>query len=183
MKLTDKQAAFCSEFLIDINGTQAAIRAGYSKKSAEQQAVRLLRNARVCSRVAELMAERNKDNEIDAAWVLKHNSEMVKADIIDIVDKDGGYKPIEEWPQIWRQMLSGMDVQQLYAGAGDDKVRIGEIVKPRFIDRLRALELLGKHNDIAAYAERHNHTHTMTMEDFVIQKAKERADGRSSNIH
>lgn len=56
--LTPKQSAFCREYLVDLNGTQAAIRAGYSPKTANEQAARLLANVSVRSHVQKLMDER-----------------------------------------------------------------------------------------------------------------------------
>lgn len=53
MALTDKQKRFCEEYLIDLNATQAAIRAGYSPKTAEQTASRLLRNVKVQEYIAK----------------------------------------------------------------------------------------------------------------------------------
>lgn len=60
-KISAKQELFVDEYLIDLNATQAAIRAGYSPKTAEQQGSRLLSNVKVKGRVAEKMAERSKD--------------------------------------------------------------------------------------------------------------------------
>lgn len=60
-KISAKQELFVDEYLIDLNATQAAIRAGYSSKTAEQQGSRLLSNVKVKGRVAEKMAERSKD--------------------------------------------------------------------------------------------------------------------------
>lgn len=57
-KISAKQELFVDEYLIDLNATQAAIRAGYSPKTAEQQGSRLLSNVKVKGRVAEKMAER-----------------------------------------------------------------------------------------------------------------------------
>ena len=57
-KLTPKQEQFCREYLIDLNATQAAIRAGYSEKTANAQAGRLLVNVSVAERIAELKQER-----------------------------------------------------------------------------------------------------------------------------
>ena len=56
-KISAKQELFVDEYLIDLNATQAAIRAGYSPKTAEQQGSRLLSNVKVKGRVAEKMAE------------------------------------------------------------------------------------------------------------------------------
>ena len=52
--MTAKQEHFCAEYAVDYNGTQAAIRAGYSEKNAANQASRMLRNAEVLARVGEL---------------------------------------------------------------------------------------------------------------------------------
>lgn len=59
-KLTDKQQRFVDEYLIDLNATQAAIRAGYSAKTADQQGSRMLANVKVQQAIAERMAERSK---------------------------------------------------------------------------------------------------------------------------
>lgn len=69
-QLTPRQELFCREYIIDYNGKQAAARAGYSEKSAETQAARLLRNDKVLSRVRELQAEQVKRLSISADWVI-----------------------------------------------------------------------------------------------------------------
>lgn len=68
--MNDKQRLFVAEFLIDLNATQAAIRAGYSAKTAEQQGCRLLRNAQVAAAIDEAKVDRAEKAKIDAAWVL-----------------------------------------------------------------------------------------------------------------
>jgi len=69
-KLTNKQLAFCQEYLVDLNATQAAIRAGYSERTAKSQGARLLTNVDIATRIQELMNKRSKRVEIDADWVL-----------------------------------------------------------------------------------------------------------------
>ena len=59
-KLTEKQQRFVDEYLIDLNATQAAIRAGYSVKTADQQGSRMLANVKVQQAIAEHMAERSR---------------------------------------------------------------------------------------------------------------------------
>lgn len=70
-KLTDKQERFCEEYLIDLNATQAAIRAGYSEKTAQEIGSENLSKPMVHARIAELKAERSKKLSIDADWVLR----------------------------------------------------------------------------------------------------------------
>lgn len=61
MALTEKQKLFCNEYLIDLNATQAAIRAGYSEKTAEQTASRLLRNVKVQEYIEKLMQDKQSN--------------------------------------------------------------------------------------------------------------------------
>lgn len=69
-KLTDKQELFCREYLIDLNATQAAIRAGYSEKTARNIAGNLLSKINIQVRISELKAQRCEEVKIDANWVL-----------------------------------------------------------------------------------------------------------------
>jgi phage terminase small subunit len=70
-KLTAKQELFCKEYLIDLNATHAAIRAGYSEKTASVIGHENLSKPYLAEYIAELKAKRNEKIEIDAAWVLK----------------------------------------------------------------------------------------------------------------
>lgn len=163
-ELTVKQRRFVNQYLVDMNATQAAIRAGYSESTARQQGAYLLSNPNVLEAImsgAEEQAERTK---IDADWVLLRVADMLEADITDIVDDDGSYKPVKQWPKVWRQMLSGMDIKELYEGRGDNRERIGEVVKIRFVDRLKALEILGKHVNVQAFRERIDTNLTLNVE-------------------
>ncbi len=70
MALTAKQERFVAEYLIDLNATQAAIRAGYSEKTAEQQGSRLLSNAKVAAAIAEAQTKRSERTEVTQDYVL-----------------------------------------------------------------------------------------------------------------
>ena len=70
-KLTDKQEMFCKEYIIDLNATQAAIRAGYSEKTANEQGCQNLAKLNIQERIAELKEDREKRLVIDADWVLQ----------------------------------------------------------------------------------------------------------------
>ncbi|MDQ0019010.1 terminase small subunit [[Curtobacterium] plantarum] len=146
-KLTDKQELFAREYLKDLNATQAAIRAGYSVKSAQEQASRLLSNVMVQSRISGLKADRNEEVGIDAAYVLRRLVEIDQMDVLDILLPNGELKPIKEWPKTWRTTLSGMDVTEM---AGDDP---GFLKKIKWPDKVKNLELLGKHVTVQAFKE------------------------------
>ena len=77
--MTPKQACFVQEYLIDLNATQAAIRAGYSANGADVQGARLLANARISVAIHEAMAERSKRTEITADRVLSEYARIAFA--------------------------------------------------------------------------------------------------------
>ena len=79
MNLSLKQKRFCDEYLIDLNATQAAIRAGYSKKTAREQASRLLSNVNVQAYIQEQMKARSERTQISQDKVLQ-DIETVKQD-------------------------------------------------------------------------------------------------------
>lgn len=98
MALTDKQDMFCREYLIDLNATQAAIRAGYSVKTANRTASENLSKPDIQSRIAELKAQRNDLVGINATYVLNRLVEIDQMDVIDILKDDMSLKPVSEWP-------------------------------------------------------------------------------------
>lgn len=83
--LSPKRAEFVRQYLVDLNGTQAAIRAGYAPRSASQQADDLLRNPQVAAAVKEAMDERAARTEITADLVLKRWWDIANANVNDVV--------------------------------------------------------------------------------------------------
>lgn len=148
-KLTDKQELFCREYLIDLNATQAAIRAGYKESTAQEQSSRLLSNVMVQSYILELKQQRNERNKIDADYVLKRLTEIDQMDVADILNHNGDLLPIKEWPKVWRTTLSGLDIAIM--GSGDTEAIMKKIKWP---DKVKNLELLGKHVDVQAFKEK-----------------------------
>lgn len=90
--LTAKQALFVREYLIDLNATQAAIRAGYSKKTATVQGARLLTNANVKAAVAEASEKRADKLDLNAERVLQAIAEVAFGDIRKMFDDNGALK-------------------------------------------------------------------------------------------
>lgn len=68
-RLTPKQQRFAEEYVVDCNGKQAAIRSGYSEKTAEFQASRLLSNDKVASEIKSLLEKKEKKTGADAEWI------------------------------------------------------------------------------------------------------------------
>lgn len=84
-KLTPKQERFVEEYLIDLNATQAAIRAGYSVKTAEDIGRQLLRKTPVAAAITSQRAKVSERAEINAAWVLRQWADIASADPNDLV--------------------------------------------------------------------------------------------------
>lgn len=116
--LTLKQAAFVREYLIDLNATQAAIRAGYSKRSAAVIAAETLLNPNVAAELQKAMEARAARTEIDADWVLKRWVRMVEADPNELIQYRRGACP-SCWPaEAWE---TGLENEPLGGSLKRDK--------------------------------------------------------------
>ena len=95
-KLTDKHEMFCREYLIDLNATQAAIRAGYSEKTAGTISVENMQKPLITEYISKLKSERSEVTKIDAEWVLNasvdlYNKCMEAEPLKDQEGNDSGY--------------------------------------------------------------------------------------------
>tara|TARA_R110002051_G_scaffold212225_1_gene277411 strand:+ start:40 stop:594 length:555 start_codon:yes stop_codon:yes gene_type:complete len=177
-KLYPKQKRFAEEYIKDLNGTEAAIRAGYSKRTAEQIAYQILQKPHVMAYIAKLQAERSKRTTIDADYVLQRLAEIDQMDFLDIMDDDMSLKPISQWPKVWRQYLSSFELAELFEGRGDDRKMIGVLKKIKWPDKVRNLELLGKHVSINAFRDQVDVNVNVSLADRMA-KARERARSKT----
>lgn len=172
--LSEKAFRFVQEYLIDLNATKAAERAGYSLKTAYSQGQRLLKNVEVLSAIEEAQKARVEKTETDAAFVLKRLVDEVSADLADLYNNNGSLKPVKEWPLIWRQgLVAGIETETLrpkgargtgqWHGKAQDvheEEDAGEetvVMKVKLSDRVKRLELLGKHISVNAFREQVGH--------------------------
>lgn len=79
-KLTEKQKRFCEEYLIDLNATQAGIRAGYSPNGINKRVTRMMANDGITQYIQQLLKDRSQRTGINADTVLK---ELVKIALAD----------------------------------------------------------------------------------------------------
>jgi phage terminase small subunit len=157
--LNPKQQRFVEEYLVDLNATQAAIRAGYSKKTAHVQACNLLKNPKVQAAVQAGRSKQTARTEINADWLLKRLAEEADADIADIYAENGGLKPVHSWPLIWRKgLVAGLESKQEFDYVDGEKIPDGVVQKVKMADRVRRLELIGKHIAVGAFVDKHEHT-------------------------
>ncbi|EIU4422858.1 terminase small subunit [Pseudomonas aeruginosa] len=168
MALTKKQRLFVDEYLIDLNATQAAIRAGYSTRRATEIGYQLLQRPEVAQAIQAAMAERSKRTEVEADYVIRRLREIDEMDVLDILEDDGSFRSIRDWPKAWRQFLSGIEIAELFEGRGDDRRIAGVLRKVKWPDKLRNLELLSRHVGTESAA--------LDMELKRLDVAKKRAE-------
>ena len=137
-KMTAKQGRFVDEYLIDLNGTQAAIRAGYSPHTANEIAAENLAKPSIAAAVALAMAERSKRTGITADRVLEEIAKLAFVNAADVITPEA--------------TISGAAGREDTAAIQSVKVKTipteeGDIVEQevRLYDKTRNLELLGRH--------------------------------------
>jgi phage terminase small subunit len=150
----DRHELFCQEYLKDLNITQAGIRAGYSTKSAKQHCSKLFAKPEVQERIEYLFSARAKRVEVDADYVLKRLVEIDQMDVLDIMDDEYNFRPIGDWPLIWRQYVSNIENLEQFEGFGEERTQSGWLKKIKWPDKVKNLELLGKHIAVNAFKEK-----------------------------
>lgn len=149
--LNDKQELFCQEYVKDWNATQAALRSGYSEHTAKDIGAENLSKPSIRARIDELKAELIRDCKIDSRYVLERLRDIDQMDVADIFTDDMILKPLSQWPKVWRQSLTALEVAELWEGRGDDKRMMGVLKKIKWVDKVKNLELLGRHKAVAAF--------------------------------
>ena len=169
MALTDKQEMFCREYLVDLNATQAAIRAGYSDKTARSVGNENLTKPNIEKRIQELMSRRSEQLKVDAEYVLRRLVEIDQMDVLDIMTDDMSIRPVSDWPVSWRRYLRGFDLADMFEGRGENREMIGILKKIKWPDKVKNLELLGKHISVQAFREQIKSEHDVvgTLSDLM----------------
>lgn len=138
-KLTEKQKRFIEEYLIDLNATQAAIRAGYSPNSARDIGSENLTKPDIRARIDEALAERSKRTGINADRVLREIARIAFVNAADVINFDSA-TIAEGASEDDTAAISSVKVKTIPTEDGEGVER--EI---RLCDKLKALELCGKH--------------------------------------
>ena len=146
-KLTDRQARFVEEYLVDLNATQAAIRAGYSERTAQEQGSRLLSNVIVSQAVAKAQLARSRRTEVTQDRVVRELAMIAFANMMDYmrIGEDGD--PYTDFSGIDRDMaaaIAEVAVEDFKDGRGKG-ARDVRRVKFKLADKRAALVDLGKH--------------------------------------
>jgi phage terminase small subunit len=145
VKLTAKQDRFCREYIIDLNATQAAKRAGYVAPNT--QGPRLLVNVGIQARIAELQADALKIVGVNAEYVLRQAQKLHERCMQEV-------SPV--------MVREGRESVPLY----DDEGR--QVFQFNAAGAAKALEIIGKHIDVQAFSEKHEHQHSGHIEHVQV---------------
>ncbi|MDK3006405.1 terminase small subunit [Providencia rettgeri] len=168
--LNAQMERFCQEYIkAPTNQTDAALAAGYAAGSACKRASQLMKDPRVIDRIAQLMQQRNKRKKLDADSVLERLVNMLDADIADILTNTGDIKPIKDWPAVWRKSINAFEIAVI-----DERVTVKKV---KLLDKLRVLEMVGKHVDVNAFRERYQVDVTISLADKLAAARKRAAGG------
>lgn len=137
-KLTNKQQRFVEEYLIDLNATQAAIRAGYSVKTANEQGCQNLTKLSIQQAISEKMAERSKRTGVNQDRVVLELAKIAFVKMTDIVDNQGRIKDSATDDDL--SCIESMKYKESESDTGSSMER-----EVKISPKLKALELLGKH--------------------------------------
>lgn len=172
-ELSYREQMFIHEYLKDLNATAAAIRAGYASKTAHGRAYTWVgddesrceeHKRHLWHALQKAKRERLDAVKIDATYVLNRHLEIDRMDILDILNDDGTMKRISDWPKCWRTSINALDVAEL-AGAKDSDDLSAIVKKIKWPDKVKNLELIGKHVTVQAYREQVKHEGEIVVYD------------------
>lgn len=146
-KLTAKMERFCNEYIIDLNAAGAARRAKYSPKTAAVIGRENLLKPNIIVRIRELQKSTVDSLEMDAKRVISELNKIAYSNSQDYFDKDGYLKGIHELTRDQAAALSSFEMEELYMGQGQGtpKLHIGDLKKMKLWDKLKSLDMLGRH--------------------------------------
>lgn len=171
--LSEKQKMFCHEYIVDLNATQAAIRAGYSKKTANEQGSRLLANVKVQQYVYKINQERIKRVEIDADFVLKEHHNLANTDIADLFSKeDGTLLNIHDVPVTIRKAIQSFEVEETHIHDSEtgEVEKTTKLAKIKLWSKDKNLENLGRH--LKLYTDKHEVSGSVGLADRMSKARK-----------
>jgi phage terminase small subunit len=141
-RLSEKQDKFCREYCIDFHQTNAAIRAGYPPKGAAVAATRMLKNAKIISRIAEIRANASAKTGISLEKTLDQLGAMAFADPAEMYHPiTGDLLPVHEMPEHIRRAIISIEVDEIEVGGQ----KLGVTKKIKLAPREKASDMILRH--------------------------------------
>lgn len=165
---------FVAEFVKDLNATQAAIRAGYAAKSAGRHADRLVKNGEIAAAIRVAQDAVLGRLRVDAEWLLRRLVELAEADIAELFDASGRLLPIQAIPNSARRLIAAVESIESsdFVASPGSRPTGNTTRKVKLVDRLRVLEMIGKHIAVAAFSERIETVASTSLADDILAARK-----------
>ena len=138
--LTPKQEIFTLEYLVDMNATQSAIRAGYSRKTASSQGERLLRNVEVQSRIGELKRKKAEKLDISENRILAEIASIAFSNIAELEAEHGGFAGLKTLNPATRRAIQSVKFKRYLERTTEGGFEEVEIIEIKMHPKLPALE-------------------------------------------
>lgn len=164
-ELNDKQRLFCQEYLIDLNATQSAIRAGYSPKTANEIGCENLAKPNIQRCIQELMQKRSEETGITAKRVLEELAKLGFSNMQDFTDNSNGIANINNLDSDKGACISSIETMRRSIGDGEGEI---VITKLKLHDKLSALEKIAKH--IGFFSADNSQKNVMISPNIIMSK-------------
>jgi phage terminase small subunit len=150
MKLSPKQAMFVKEYLVDFNATQAAIRAGYSERTARAQGQRLLTKVDIHDAIEKAGQKRANKLDVTVERIVLELARIAFADPGEIIQVVNGRVVVKDTSELTE------DQRRVVAEVTQTDTMNGGSLKVKLHDKQKALELLGRYQGM--FIDRHEHS-------------------------
>lgn len=173
MSLNTRKKIFCEEYIIDLNATQAAIRAKYSKKTARQIGQRLLTNVDIQEYIQKLMKKREERTEITQDRVLEELALIGFSDLAELLEiEEGGLivaKKFDDIPKGKTRTLKAIKEDRIIRETPDGKqMVVHDKIKYEIWDKPKALEMMGRH--LGMFVDNLKHTGEVKLKHELSMK-------------
>lgn len=162
-ELNPKQISFCEQYIIDFNGTQAAIRAGYSAKTANAQSTRLLTNVYIQQYISGLQKKASERNEISVDRIINEYAKIAFSDMKNYMDENNKIKDINTLDSNISGAVSEIQTERRMFNEEPT-----EFVKFKLHSKTHALDMLGKHLGMFNDEVKHSGTIQINVTQRVI---------------
>lgn len=145
LPLTPKMQRFIQEYLVDLCGAKAAIRAGYSERTARVRSQKLLQDPRITDAIAKAQERREMRTEVTQDRVIHELAASAFSDARSLFNADGTLKSPDQWDDETAAAMAGIESEEIFEGRGKSRKRVGTLQRVKRWDKIKALELLGRH--------------------------------------
>ena len=174
--LGKRQAKFVKEYLVDLNAAAAAIRAGYSARTAKEIGYENLTKPHIAAEIARQQAERSQRLEVDADRVVQELAKVAFSNMADYMSVGVHGDPVLDWSVLTRNQAAALrevTVETYTDGHGEEALGVKR-VKFRLADKIAALDKLARH--LGVYNDTLELKGRVTLEQLVAASFKPDAD-------